>query len=81
MNDGFVGMKRTAIVWSESVQVHKHTSAHPERPSRLSAIMQQLTESKLAADCEVIHCNRRASDEGILLVYEESYLDRLKRIN
>ncbi len=71
-----VGAGRTGLLWDEQFQTHKTGAGHPERPERLVAIGNALSNAGLVECCRPIAA-RPATAEELLAVHSREYLDRL----
>jgi acetoin utilization deacetylase AcuC-like enzyme len=70
--------KRTGFYYHPACLEHDTGHGHPERPARLAAIMEHLTNSGLLAQMEVCEPEPIAL-ETIALVHPKSYLDYVAR--
>ena len=68
----------TGLVYDHAYLRHKTGAGHPERPERLTAIMERLDQSGLLAKLKRLK-SRSASREWITTVHRPDYVDRVKR--
>jgi len=73
---------RTAIIYSQKYLEHETGSDHPERPQRLTAIMNGIRKSKLVECREKIVFIKPspASLEDLQLVHTQGYIEKVKLI-
>ncbi len=70
-------MPKTGLVTDEFFKRHDTGPGHPERPARLDAIVDELTERGLMAEAEKIK-TREATREELTLVHTEGHVDRIE---
>ena len=68
---------QTGLVLDERFELHDTGANHPERPERLSAIVQAFAEAELTSRCLLIP-PRVVTDETLLAVHPPEYLSRLR---
>ncbi|MBU0759549.1 MAG: histone deacetylase, partial [Candidatus Omnitrophica bacterium] len=66
---------KTALVYHPFYLRHDTGPAHPERPSRLRAILRKLKNTGLADELELIE-PEKASVDDIALVHKRDYIAR-----
>lgn len=70
--------QRVGYVYDEIMLKH-FTSNHPERPSRIKAIFDNLQKKGLLADPQLVQIPALpASDDSLQLVHSKEYIDKLK---
>ena len=68
---------RTCIAYDEAMAKHVCASAHPERPSRIKAIIEKLKENNLFEKC--LHLKTRsATEEELGLIHSKQYIETIK---
>lgn len=69
-------MKPTALLLDRAFTGHDPGDHHPEAPGRITAILDRLETSGLAAECEPVK-GREATDDEIHLVHTDAYLRKV----
>jgi acetoin utilization deacetylase AcuC-like enzyme len=70
--------RATTMIWSERFRDHE-TAGHPESPQRLVAIREGLTRTGLWEDRTILD-PASASIDDVLLVHDNRYVERVRRI-
>jgi len=75
LNLNEVPPKRVGIFYDDCMLLHKE-AGHPEKPERLVAIMQKLTETGIINQCQQFK-GRKATKEEILLIHHEKVYENV----
>ncbi|XP_068454722.1 histone deacetylase 6 [Clinocottus analis] len=72
-------VRSTGLVYSEVFTLHKNLwdCSHPERPDRVTSIMEELDRQDLLSHCTRVQ-PREAVEEELLLAHKKQYVDLMK---
>lgn len=69
--------RRTCIAYDEEMTKHKCLKSHPERPARITTIVDKLKEKGLFQQCLQLD-TRRATEEELALIHSKEYIQTIK---
>jgi histone deacetylase 6 len=73
------GLKKVGVVYDFRMNDHKPQRDHPERPARLSSIIEHFDSTGLLKHCEVISTCKEATLDQALLIHPKKYLDMVEK--
>ena len=71
--------RKVAIMYSDKFLLHNTGKNHPERPERLSKVVNNLKNNKLLSPHLVWPLVREATEQDIKLVHTENYIDLVRK--
>ena len=72
--------KNVGVIYDPKMTLHSTSSNHPERPERLTSIVEHLKITNLLSQCDLISAAKLAEISTISLIHSEHYVNHVENL-